>query len=250
MVIRVIEHDFANALENAQKTDGMYEMNFPYSCVLNLRHTKNTPDRLKIKVNLPDGESFLYGIPNIKVQEYTRDEIFQKRLLFFLSFYIMRYEKKSDEISKDPEKLSALLSEYEQIRLQLREALPYAEQTHLYTRLAELIKDISDYMLPDESNMKKRMGEIMGGKVLELETDRILERGMRQGMEQGIKQGVEIANKSSVLCMLQDNLPINKIMLYSGCPLEEIMQIKEKAQKDTSPAPEELLPMKKQKKSK
>ena len=56
------------------------EMTFPGSCVLYLRHTKRTPDLLEMKVNLPDGQSFRYKVPVIKVQDYTREEMFQKKL--------------------------------------------------------------------------------------------------------------------------------------------------------------------------
>ena len=40
-----------------------------------------------------------YTVPVIKVQEYTKSVIFQKKLFFLLPFYIMRYEKEKEEIS-------------------------------------------------------------------------------------------------------------------------------------------------------
>ncbi len=36
---------------------------------------------------------------------------------------------------------------------------------------------VADYMIDSEENLKERIGDIMGGKVLELETDKILELG-------------------------------------------------------------------------
>ena len=77
MSIRMIEYDFAIALENAEQTEDVYEINFPHSCVLYLRHTAQTPDALTVKVNLPDGRHFLYHTPTVKLQEYTKEEIFQ-----------------------------------------------------------------------------------------------------------------------------------------------------------------------------
>lgn len=40
-------------------------------------------------------------------------------------------------------------------------------------------------MLQKNPNLYERIGEIMGGKVLELETDRILEEGKAEGRREG-----------------------------------------------------------------
>ena len=101
----MVEYDFAIALEQASKCGRMYEMNFPESCVLYIRHTENTPNRLQVKVNLPNQSFFIYEAKTIKVQTYTKDEIFQKKLLLFLPFYILRYEKMVKEIAENSEKL-------------------------------------------------------------------------------------------------------------------------------------------------
>ncbi|MCM1156793.1 MAG: hypothetical protein NC392_15670, partial [Roseburia sp.] len=176
MSIRMIEYDFAIALERAQEKNDSFELNFPHSCVLYLRHDGNTPEHLRVKVNMPDGEQVNYQVPTVKVQEYTRDEIFRKRLLFFLPFYIMRYEKELKGISENSSRLEELVGEYEGIREQLGDMLVREEKMDLYLRLMGVIKEISNYMLRQEGPAQERMGKIMGGKVLELEADRILER--------------------------------------------------------------------------
>ena len=45
------------------------------------------------RLHMPDKRQFTYQTPIIKVQEYTLDEIFQKKLLALLPYYILRYEK-------------------------------------------------------------------------------------------------------------------------------------------------------------
>ena len=223
MSIRMIEYDFAIALENAEQTEDVYEINFPHSCVLYLRHTAQTPDALTVKVNLTDGVHFLYHTPTVKLQEYKKEEIFQKRLLFFLPFYIMRYEKDLPKIARDPEQVSRLLAEYEEIRVQLKRELPTDEETAILTRLAELTERISDYILRSEQILKERIGDIMGGKVLELETDKILE----QALERGLEQGLEKATVRFVKNMLAENESPEKICLYTGCSMDQVLQIKE-----------------------
>ena len=98
MVVRMIEYDFAIALEKALSTGAPYEMDFPESCVLFLRHTSSTPDTLAIKVNLPNGNSFDYETKVVKAQGFTKDDIFGKELLLLLPYYLMRYERAYNDI--------------------------------------------------------------------------------------------------------------------------------------------------------
>ena len=116
MAIRMIEYDFSIAIENAQKQGRKYRMDFPKSCVLYLRSGKNTPDFLEVDVVFPDGGCHLYRVPAIKVENYTKDKIFEKSLLMLLPFYIMRYEKRGHEMSEDPQLFQELLNEYEVIQ--------------------------------------------------------------------------------------------------------------------------------------
>lgn len=230
MCIRMVEYDFAIALENAELSDGTYELDFPRSCVLYLRHSSRTPDTLQVKLNLPDGQSCFYRIPTVKVQEYTKDDIFRKRLLFFLPFYILRYEKELDAISRDFGRIDRLAAEYESIRLRLKEELPADEEEILYARLVELIEQISDYILKEEQIIKERIGEIMGGKVLELETDRILERGLEQGLEQ--------AATKVITNMFNKNLSSEEICMYTGYAMDTVLHVKEQLEKSSPEQPD------------
>lgn len=82
--------------------------------------------------------------------------MFQKRLLFFLPFFIIRYERELPKIAQDPERVSRLLAEYEEIRVQLKRELPTDEEAAILTRLAELTERISDYILRSEQILRER----------------------------------------------------------------------------------------------
>lgn len=185
MAIRMVEYDFAIALEQASKSGRMYEMDFPESCVLYLRCSNATPDELNVKVNLPNGEYFIYGARVVKVQNYTKDDIFQKNLLFFLPYYIMRYEKRLKEIADNTEKLQSLLQEYTDIRIQLEKTLYGEMESALYADLVKLIIKISDYILKSEEKVKKGVNDAMGGEVLELESERLIRIGKAEGKAEG-----------------------------------------------------------------
>lgn len=185
IIIRMIEYDFSIALGNVRKAGGKYVMEFPRSCILYLRHTKNTKDMEEVDIHLPEGKHFIYKVPVIKVQEYTKDTIFQKKLLFLLPFYIMRYEKEAHCIENDEFRLDSLLAEYADIRKRLEISMGNRNQAKELKDLKELIARIADYIFRDGEKTKKGVNGIMRGKVLELESDRIYNAGMAAGLLRG-----------------------------------------------------------------
>ena len=113
--------------------------------------------------------------------DYTKDSIFEKNLLMLLPFYIMRYEKKGHDFNNNPELFQVLLNEYEEIRISLEKELTETGRSELYTDLTKLIVKIADYIFQKEEDVRKGIGEIMGGKVLELESERLKAEGMIAG---------------------------------------------------------------------
>ena len=99
----------------------------------------------------------VYRVPTVKVEHYTKDSIFEKKLLMLLPFYIMRYEKSADIIEKDSEKLQRLLSEYEDIRNKLGKEISISGRSELYTDLNRLIIRISDYVFRKNNRLRIRM---------------------------------------------------------------------------------------------
>ena len=224
MAIRMIEYDFSIAIENAQKQGRKYRMDFPKSCVLYLRSGKNTPDFLETNVIFPDGRKQMYRVPTVKMADYTAESIFEKNLLMLLPFYIMRYEKRGHEMSEDPQLFQELLNEYEVIRSKLEVEITEAGRSELFSDLIGLITRISDYIFRNEEKVRKGIGEIMGGHVLELESEKrarlmaeAKEQGREQGMAQGMAQGEE---RLSVL--------INRLILDNrGNEIQKVVTDKE-----------------------
>ena len=189
MAIRMIEYDFSIAVENAHTPGRRYRMDFPRSCVLYLRSGNNTPDFLGVEMALADGNIVLYQISTIKLETYTKDSIFEKNLLMLLPFYIMRYEKNIHEMSENPELFQCLLNEYEEIRTNLVKELSGADKAALYMDLNKLIIKIADYICQSEEVVRKGIGDVMGGKVLELESERLRAEGEKIGEIKGEIRG-------------------------------------------------------------
>lgn len=55
----------------------------------------------------------------------------------------------------------------------------------MYTDLTKLIIKIADYIFREDDNVRKGIGDIMGGKVLELESERLKAEGKAIGRAEG-----------------------------------------------------------------
>lgn len=222
MVIRMVEYDFAAALEYVDRENGKFRIYFPHSCVLYLRG-KSGADALELEVVMPDGKILEYYVPVIRMEQYTRDAIFQKNLLFLLPFYVIRYEKQKKELEENTEKLDSLLSEYRLIEQHLEETLLDRGKEKEYRDLIELITRIADYIFSDAGKARKGVGDIMGGNVLELESDRLIQRGFEQGIEQGEEQQ---AVKTAQRMLEAGKYTAAEICMISGLSPEKVEQLK------------------------
>ena len=197
MVIRMIEYDFAISLEHVQKENGRYRMYFPQSCVLYLRGTKKR-DTISVEIVMPDGNTVEYTVPVVQVQRFTCDDMLQKHLLFLLPYHVIKYEQEKG-LDTDSEKWKELLDEYAKIEKYLEKNFLEKGNEKAYRDMVELIIRIADYVFRDKEKVKKGFGDVMGGKVLELESDKLIQRGIEQGLEKGIQQGIAMERKNTEL---------------------------------------------------
>ena len=110
MMVRMFEYDSQIALKHREEVGNILNVKFPQLAVLYLRHNKNTPDSLKVNIETPGG-NVSYDIKTLKVKEYSLDEIFEKKLLFLIPFYIFTYEAELENINCSEERLSRLINE-------------------------------------------------------------------------------------------------------------------------------------------
>ncbi|MED9883563.1 hypothetical protein [Blautia sp.] len=180
MVIRMIEYDFAISLENVQRENGRYRMYFPQSCVLYLRGTKRK-DTIAVELVMPNGNTVEYTVPAVQVQRFTCNDMLQKHLLFLLPYYVIKYEHEK-RLDTDSRKWKQFLEEYAEIEKYLKESFLEKGNEKAYCDMIELIIRVADYVFRDKENVRKGFGDVMGGKVLELESDKLIQRGIEQGI--------------------------------------------------------------------
>ncbi len=192
MVIRMFEYDFSIALELAQKNNETFEIEFPQSCVLYIRNhrERSLPDYHEAIVKFADGQQILYRVPILRAQNYTVDSIFEKRLLILLPYHILRYESFLKNSGSNAKKLEQLLTDYQKINNLLEHCTDDKKST-LYIDMITLIEKIADHIIPkDNENVRERLGDIMGGKILQLESERLLEKGQLLGEAKGRAAGL------------------------------------------------------------
>ena len=228
ITIRLFEYDAQIALDEGEVTEETLTVTFPNTAVLYLRSYKKTPDRMKYVIVTPGG-TVQYDIPIMKVQTYSLDDLFEKRLLMLIPFYIFSHESNFPEYNSNKQKLKELKAEY-QVILERLDALEQQEIIGAFDKrtIIELSSDVIREIAKKYNNVQKGVGDMMSGALIETEARTILSQGIKQGISQGIKQGVNETKKQTALIMLQDGeLSIEKIAKYSGLEIAELEQLAE-----------------------
>ncbi len=177
MIIRMFEYDVQLALENKEMTADTLTVRFPDSAIVSLRHSKNTPEVMTVKVQTPGGR-ISYTVPVLKVKRYTINELFEKKLFFLIPFHIFAYEKDFKELEENNKKLKQLEAEYASIRERLEIACQMGDLTE-YPKVAilNMAHKVIEHLAVKYQKVAKGVSRKMGGKVLEYEAKDILNRG-------------------------------------------------------------------------
>ena len=157
--------------------NGIIEIDFPESCVLYIRNHRGMPDHHAARIRFADGQTVTYKVPVIMAQDYTVDSIFEKRLLALLPYRILRYEHFLKSNSKNSKKLERMLDDYRMICGKLQQMQEHEDASGLYVDIIGMINKLADYVIPDGNPAKERLGEIMGGQILKLRSEELIEEG-------------------------------------------------------------------------
>ena len=140
------------------------------------------------------------------------DRIFEKRLLILLPYHILRYEHFLKHNGTNSKKVKHLLDDFREINRRLEDVSEKEQKSHLYMDMIVLIEKIADYIIPKDNDIRKGLGEIMGGKILKLRSEELLEQGEAKGRIDAIQN------------MIKYNVPKEKILLdYTSDEYEEAL---------------------------
>ena len=216
ITIRLFEYDAQIALDEGEVTGETLTVTFPNTAVLYLRTYKKTPDKMKYVIVTPGGTA-QYDIPIMKVQKYSLDDIFEKRLLMLIPFYIFSHEKGFPEYNSNEQKLAELKAEY-QIILERLDELEQQGVIGAFDRrtIIELSSDVIKEIAQKYENVQKGVGDMMGGALIETEARRILNKGISE------------TKKETALRMLKrGKMTVEEIAEDSGLSVAEVEQLAE-----------------------
>ncbi len=218
ITIRLFEYDAQIALDEGEVTEETLTVIFPNTAVMYLRAYKKTPDKMKYVIVTPGG-TVQYDVPIMKVQSYSLDEIFEKRLLMLIPFYIFSHEKSFSEYNNNEQKLEELKAEY-RIILERLDDLEKQGIIGAFDKrtIIELSSDVIREIARKYENVQKGIGAMMRGPLIQTEARTILNRG--------ISQGISETKKETALRMLKmGKLTVEEIAEYSALSVAEVEQL-------------------------
>lgn len=216
IAIRLFEYDAQIALDEGKITEETLTVTFPHTAVLYLRAYKKTPDKMKYVIVTPGG-TVAYDVPIMKVQTYSLTDIFEKRLLFLIPFYIFSHENGFPKYNSNEQELEKLKAEYQEI-LERLDDLERQEVIGAFDKrtIIEISSDVLREITRKYENIQKGIGDVMGGALLETEARTILSQGKNE------------AKKETALRMLKrGKLTLEEIAEDSGLSISEVRKLAE-----------------------
>ena len=219
MAIRMLEYDMAIALEHTMSDeDGRISIRFPKSCVVYIRNHKDLGTAHELRLHFPDGRYIDYSVPVMQANSFSPEEIFEKDLLMLLPYYVLRYEHFLKKCTADNQKTDKIIDEFNDIMERLMDWSEKKDSPEILIDLTELMRTVTDHIIP-EGQVRERLGEIMGGNILKLRSEELIEegyaeghsRGRNEGLKEGIKEGQIEERKIIALRMFNSGMDMDRI---------------------------------------
>ncbi len=199
---RVFEYDSQLALKDSDWDQTELTVRFPNTALIYLRHRNTTPDVMKMNITVPR-DSCSYDVPILKVQNYSLEEIFEKRLFFILPFHLFTYEVNFAEYESNEGKRAELMQHYATL-MQRLDVCVAAGELNVYEKntIVAMMKKVKKHLLAKYSKLEEGLGVIMGGKVLDYEAKDILRQGEQSKLVSQIQK--KLAKGKSVEEIAED----------------------------------------------
>lgn len=218
MLIRIFEYVTQIALDEGEIVENVLEVSIPNAAILFLRSNSKTPDEMKILMRTPGGD-VQFGVPVMKMKNYSKESIFAKKLYFLLPFYIFIHEAEFEVYESDNAKLEELKKEYVEIFERLEQAAADGALSYYYMRsIVDMSKLVLENIAKKYDKVRKGVDSVMGGTILEHESKTIYNAGRMEGLEKGIEKGLR---KGKV----EEKQLIARRLFQRGAKAEEIADV-------------------------
>ena len=190
ILVRVFEYDAQIARNNGKSSINRVRFKFPNSGILLLRSSGKVPEVAKIELEMPDEKVISYDVPIMKMSDYDIDDIFRDKLFMLIPFYIFNYERQLPEMNLSEDKLDKLIEKYSYIFGRLEKEQKSGNLSALSTSaIIKLTYSVAYKLTMNQKKVQRKVGDYMGGKVLDLPEFRIYDQGKEDGIIVGRAEG-------------------------------------------------------------
>lgn len=191
ILVRMFEYDSQIARDNGENGLHKVKFRFPNSGILLLRASFRAPKAARIELEMPDGNEISYDVPIMKVSDYDIETIFMHRLYMLIPFYIFNFEDQLQEMNGNKEKLDDFIGKYRDIFDRLEKEQKSGNLSELsLSAIIKLTYRVAYKLTKKQVKVQKKVGEVMGGKVLDLPEFRIYDQGKADGLAEGKAEGL------------------------------------------------------------
>lgn len=142
MEMQVIRYGFSSMQES------------PRICILEIRDSSGMrAGSASVQVHLPDGREVITNARVLHLQDYTLHDLFEKKLVTLLPYYILRHERSLTSDDTDQEEIDRIRAEVEEIDASLKNMLNSGMEAHTYTCLSWLIREVAERLIPADNRV-------------------------------------------------------------------------------------------------
>ena len=195
ILVRLFGYDAQIAKLDAEGDSTSLKVKIPYTGLLLLRESPKAPERVKIIIETPVGSTF-YHVNIIRESDYSINYIFEKGLYLLIPFYIFNYEKEFSGINDDERRIQNMVDMYREIVDRLYTEV---EKKQLSERsrnvIIKLTHKVIYKLLMKHERIQEKVGDFMGGKVLDLPEIVGYRERKAEGRAEGRAEGEEERRK-------------------------------------------------------
>ena len=215
ILVRIFEYDSQIAKISAETSMYKTKVSFPNSGLLLLRSSADAPSKAEIEMVMPDGKSMSYYVPIVKMSDFTVDDIFRDKLYMLIPFYIFNYENQLSEIDKSKESIDRLMEIYNDIFERLEKEREKGNLSDLsYNVIIRLTHSVAYKFTMKQDNVQRKVGDVMGGKVLDLPEFVLYDKGVADGIDIG-----------KITARFEDGMPVDKIAEKTSVSIEVVKSV-------------------------
>lgn len=185
ILVRIAKYDWLEAMRTSKIEGNRINIHIPYSGLLYLRKTVQTPKEMYVHYFDNYGHDFEYPVKVINLADYTLDDLIEKNLIFLLPFYLFNLEKELKDYTKESSR-NKIKESYEDIFACLNGLLEQKKITlYQYSLITDVLKKVTDNLAQKNEEARKELDELMGGRILKFKNEEYFDEGRAQGEVSG-----------------------------------------------------------------